>query len=340
MTTSVHVIDFFCGCGGTSLGLQEAGLEITAGIDHDEYASATFRQNFPGAVVIPRDIRNVTMEDIADLLDDRPVVFSGCAPCQPFSVQNMYRSKDDPRRGLLSEFERFVVLLRPEYVVVENVPGAQRFSETGPFHDFTVQLLALGYKINSGILRAGDFGVPQERRRLVIVAALGQPVRLPTAGPATERKDVTVRETIGHLARLSAGEVSDIDPDHAAMRLSPLNMQRIRATPEGGSRRDWPDDLGLICHSSHAGHSDVYGRMRWDRPAAGLTTRCLSYSNGRFGHPEQDRAISAREAACLQTFPETFQFHGPLTEKGRQIGNAVPPRFAQRIGHEIVVAAN
>ena len=170
----------------------------------------------------------------------------------------------------------------------------------------------------------------------MILGALSVGVSLPTAPLGGARRDATVRQVIGHLPKLAAGEVDRADPDHAAMRLSPVNLERIRATPEGGGRNDWPPRLRLECHEGHSGHSDVYGRMRWDRPASGLTTRCLSYSNGRFGHPEQDRAISAREAACLQTFPESFRFMGPLTEKGRQIGNAVPPALARRIGAGIM----
>lgn len=331
MSSDLHVVDFFSGCGGTSLGFRNAGLKIAAGIDYDPHSAATFRQNFPEATFFETDIRALSPSAIRRAVGDRPMLFSGCAPCQPFSRQNQQRSVDDPRRSLLLEFQRFVLKLRPAYVVVENVPGAQRIAgEAAPFAAFTAKLRRVGYDVESDVLRAGDFGVPQKRRRLVIVASLDDAARLPFAGDdATEK--TTVRSAIGHLPQLEAGAVDPQDPDHATMRLSSLNLQRIQSTPEGGGRGDWPERLRLECHQDHAGHSDVYGRMSWDRPASGLTTRCLSYSNGRFGHPEQDRAISAREAACLQTFPDDFAFCGPLTEKGRQIGNAVPPKFAQRI---------
>ncbi len=334
--TRVQVVDFFSGCGGTSFGFQQAGLHIAAAVDHDRHAAATFRHNFPDVVFIQRDIRRLKTSTIRDVLTRGPVLFSGCAPCQPFSGQNQQPSPNDPRRTLLHEFQRFVTELLPEYVVVENVPGAQRVSNRGPFGDFIRALERAGYAVRSAVLRAGDFGVPQERRRLVIVAGRDRPLELPDAQGSFART-ATVRDAIGHLPALDAGQIDPDDPDHAAMHLTPLNLERIRLTPEGGGRRDWPPELRLGCHERHDGHTDVYGRMSWDRAASGLTTRCLSYSNGRFGHPERDRAISAREAACLQTFPDTFRFFGPLTEKGRQIGNAVPPLFARRIAEAITL---
>ncbi len=326
--SNVKVVDFFSGCGGTSLGFQQAGLEIGLGIDCDAYSAETFRRNFPAAGFLERDIRHLKPTDLTPFLGSGPKLFSGCAPCQPFSRQNRSSTSADPRRSLLAEFMRFIKFYLPEFVVVENVPGAQRIANDGPFRKFLANLRRMGYSVASDVLRAGDFGVPQERRRLVIVASLDSEARLPVSVAVS---DVTVRRTIEDLPPLFAGEVHPDMEDHASMKLSDTNLRRIQATPEGGGRRDWPQNLQLPCHGSYTGHSDVYGRMSWDRPSSGLTTRCLSYSNGRFGHPDQDRAISAREAARLQTFPDTFRFSGPLTEKGRQIGNAVPPTFAKSI---------
>jgi DNA (cytosine-5)-methyltransferase 1 len=150
------------------------------------------------------------------------------------------------------------------------------------------------------------------------------------------RKVSTVQQWIRRLPTLEAGQIHPKDPDHAAMALSPLNLKRIASTPEGKGRESWPADLLLDCHEGHSGHSDVYGRLAWDRPASAMTTRCLSYSNGRYGHPDQNRAISLREAACLQTFPKTFRFSGTLTSRGRQVGNAVPPLLARRIGEAVL----
>lgn len=330
----ISVFDFFSGCGGTSSGLRSAGMNILAGIDNDEYSASTFRENFPEATVFNKDIFDLEINEIKELMPEGPVLFAGCAPCQPFSRQNNSKTPDDPRRNLLDVFKKFVLDLLPEYVIVENVPGAQNIKGTGPFESFINSLIEKGYGVASGILRAGDFGVAQERKRYVIVAAYGAEPQLPTAEIV---KPFTVRDAISHLPPLLAGETDPSDPDHRAMKLSPINLLRIKATPEGGSRLDWADDsLILDCHKGHTGHTDVYGRMRWDSVASGLTTKCLSYSNGRFGHPDQDRAISVREAALIQSFPPDFRFKGPLSARGRQVGNAVPPKMAEAIGRALI----
>ncbi len=325
---SVSVVDFFSGCGGTSVGFRAAGAKIIGAIDFDFDSTESFRANFPGATIFQRDIRELSVDEVKSIVPPGPLLFAGCAPCQPFSAQNRSQSALDPRRALLNEFLRFVRAIRPEYVVVENVPGLQRASSDGPLARFVRSVRRIGYTTSVEVLRALDYGVPQERKRLVLIASrVGRPALPSPRGGAPS----TVREWISELPRLGPGDVDQFDPDHASMSLSPLNLQRIRATPEGGGRRDWPRRLVADCHKDYAGHSDVYGRMWWDRPASGLTTRCISYSNGRFGHPEQDRAISLREAALLQTFPVDFRFSGTLTSKARQVGHAVPPLMAQRI---------
>jgi len=340
MSIPIAVVDFFSGCGGTALGFRDAGLSIVAAVDNDPNAANTYRHNFPEATFIERDIRDVSAREIKKTIpSDVPLLLSGCAPCQPFSKQNRARDGDDPRRFLLAEFQRFVVALRPDFVVVENVPGLQKIGDEGPFRDFLRVLAGRGYDIFCHVLAAQQFGVPQVRRRLLLVASLrtSAPVPQPTHGPGFHRL-TTVRDLIGDLPPIAAGETDLNDPDHAAMSLSPLNLKRIMATIEGKGRESWRKELLLECHQGHDGHSDVYGRLAWDKPAAAITTRCLSYSNGRFGHPEQHRAISLREAACLQTFPRWFRFSGTLTSRGRQVGNAVPPILAQQVGKAI--AAN
>ena len=334
----VSVVDFFSGCGGTSVGFRDAGLNIAGAIDHDSDSAETFRHNFEGAKVIDRDLRGVSIDEVEELTDPAAIrLFSGCAPCQPFSRQNQRKSTADPRRTLLYEFQRFVTALKPEFVVVENVPGLQRPTDGGPLDGFLETLASHGYEAEVGVLRALEYGVPQERRRLVVVASrIGTPVLPRPSHVVTKRPARTVRKAIGHLRPLPDGGVDKFDPDHAAMRLSPNNKIRIKATPEGGDRRNWDPTLLAECHLVHGGHTDAYGRMWWDRPATGLTTRCLSYSNGRFGHPEQDRAISLREAALIQTFPRSFAFKGSLTSKGRQVGNAVPPVMARRIAQALL----
>jgi DNA (cytosine-5)-methyltransferase 1 len=337
----VAVVDFFSGAGGTSVGFRNAGMSIVAGIDNDADAAATYRANFPEARFFERDIREISGVEIAAVIPpNHATLFSGCAPCQPFSKQNRSRHDSDPRRFLLSEFQRFVTELLPDFVVVENVPGMQKVGKGGPLDDFIKALKKSGYSVDCGILSAANYGVPQRRRRLVLMAAKGMPIQLPAATHGEGLlKFSTVRDWAAGLPPISAGETDPNDPDHAAMALSPLNLKRILATAEGKGRESWGEDLLLTCHQEHAGHSDVYGRLAWDKPAAAMTTRCLSYSNGRYGHPEEARAISLREAACLQTFPRDFKFSGLITSKGRQVGNAVPPLLAQRIAEKILKSA-
>lgn len=343
----LKVVDFFSGCGGTSAGLHRAGAEIVLGIDCDEAACQTFTANFASAAFLKRDIRKLPTSALAPYLADHQNakwLFSACAPCQPFSRQRTDRRDNDERAPLLWELIRFVRRYRPAYVFVENVPGLQSLSrQLGPFDRFVKALRRFGYNVQDAIVEARTYGVPQRRARLVLMASLVSEVALPAAthGPGTEHKKFsTVWEWIGHLPAIKAGESHPTIPNHRAMQLSALNLKRIQATPEGGSRRDWPPNLRLRCHrGGYRGHSDVYGRMRKAMPASGLTTRCLSFSNGRFGHPTQDRAISVREAACLQTFPTDFVFYGNLGSMARQIGNAVPVLLAERFGDWFVADA-
>jgi len=282
------------------------------------------------------DIRSLQPESLAPLIStcEGRVLFSGCAPCQPFSKQNRNLIRNDPRLNLLAEFGRFVAHWMPDFVFVENVPGMQRDcmkSET--FLNFTQLLSDLGYQYDAKIVQAQWFGVPQTRTRLVLLASKHGAIKIPApvCGPGLNPYS-TVREWIYDFPCLSAGDTHPLDRDHATMKLSPLNIERISHTPEGRGRECWPEELLLDCHKGYKGHSDVYGRLAWDRPAVGLTTKCISYSNGRFGHPEQHRALSLREAASLQTFPRDFKFSGSLMSKARQVGNAVPPLMAQALG--------
>ena len=342
---TVRVYDFFAGCGGASCGFRAAGMEISLALDHDRDAKASFESNFPEAHFEFLDIRDVDVDAIRRRVESEstsPVLFSGCAPCQPFTKQNTKRPTldQDERAPLLADFARLVEGCRPDLVFVENVPGLQKLdSDSQPFGGFLSRLDAASYKVEYRAVRLARYGVPQSRRRLVLVASRHGAIPLPdeTHGPGTPNEPyATVRDWISHLPPIGAGEEHAEVPNHKAANLSELNLERVKVTPEGGGHGDWPKHLGLDCHRSFAGYSDVYGRMSWDAPASGLTTRCISYSNGRFGHPEQDRAISVREAACLQTFPESFVFKGSMASMARQIGNAVPVRLAMLIGQRFI----
>ena len=344
LTRLPRVFDFFCGCGGSSLGLQTSGMEIAFGLDIDPDAGRTYRANFPAATFMNSDIAHVptsVLDEVVEGSAGHPLLFIACAPCQPFSQhRNSEASADDGRLGLLDHLSRFLRRFRPELVFVENVPGL-RNGRLGSkvFERLMRSLEELDYFTSHQVVRSQDYGVPQRRARLVLLASVYGPISFPapTHGDGAQHSDYpTVREWIGDLPVISAGETHSVVPNHQAARLSPLNMKRIQATQQGGGWRDLPPDLMPDSRKSgFSGFTDVYGRLTWDAPAPALTTRCISYSNGRFGHPLQDRAISVREAACLQTFPLDFVVTGNLNSQARQIGNAVPALLAQRFGKSV-----
>lgn len=344
---TIKVFDFFSGCGGTSCGFQIAGMEIALALDIDEDARDTFTANFPKVPFIIGDIGKLKVGDIAEHVGRHrgsPLLFCGCAPCQPFTKQKTTKPavEKDRRRSLLYHFGRFVKHYRPEFIFVENVPGIRKVTQKGsPIIRFADDLKQMGYSVTYAVIASQDYGVPQRRRRLVLLASQLGEICMPPAthGPDNGTKYATVRDWIGDLPAIAAGELYSHDSikNHRAAKLSELNLKRIKATPPEECRHHWPKELWLACHSGeHTGHSDVYGRMRWDEPATGLTTRCISLSNGRFGHPQQNRAISVREAACLQTFPRHFEFFGSLNSMARQIGNAVPVQLARVFGEHFV----
>jgi DNA (cytosine-5)-methyltransferase 1 len=342
----LKVIDFFCGCGGASEGFRQAGFNIALGLDFDEKASQTYKLNFPEAAFIKKDIRKVSAREVAELVEtnrnrDEPLLIAACAPCQPFSGQNKTRSDSDVRRTLLDQTHRFIRKLRPEYIVLENVPGMQKIdsAKEGPFGRFLRLLTRLNYQYVTFIAKAEEYGVPQKRKRLVLLASSNGPITIParTHGEGLQ-PFTTVRDFIEDYPTLEAGSICGADPVHSTAGMNCLNLERIRNTPEGGDRRNWPVHLINECHKNYSGHTDTYGRMFWNKPAPTLTTKCNSYSNGRFGHPDvtQDRAISIREASRLQTFPADYQFAGSIGFMARQVGNAVPCELARKFGLSII----
>jgi DNA (cytosine-5)-methyltransferase 1 len=336
----MRAIDFFCGAGGLTRGLMDAGLNVVAGIDNDEACRETYEFN-TGVKFIARDVRTVSLEDlrrITKMTDFTNTLFAGCAPCQPFSKQNkgVKRQSD---AVLLSDFGRLIRLARPGCVMMENVSGISKVKGFSAFKRFLKTLDDSGYSYKWGVVDAKSFGVPQSRLRLVLVGTRLGIAQMPSPkyGPGL-RPYRTVRQAIAHFPPVDAGKAHKRIVNHSAASITPLNLERLEHTPlDGGSRLSWPEHLWLACHKTgYDGHSDVYGRLAWDAPAPTLTGRCTSISNGRYGHPEQLRAITLREAAALQSFPDGYVFFGSQKHIAQQIGNAVPVRMAEALGRHIL----
>lgn len=347
---SVAAVDLFCGVGGKTRGFIDAGIPVVAGIDVDEKCAHSYEYNNPGAIFIHKGVEELSKAALEDLYPENSIkVLIGCAPCQPFSsysfrygaAKNMSRKGDD-RWGLLYAFRDRILDLLPEIVTAENVPEIFRLNHL-VYRRFVKDLIANGYSVSQGIVKCADYGVPQTRERLVLLASRLGPISM-IAPTHTPENYVTVRNAIGAMPKIEAGAIPKRrDSLHRSSRLSELNMKRIKATAEGGGWQDWPEEMKLECHkrASGATYPSVYGRMSWDELAPTITTQCFGLGNGRFGHPKQNRAISLREAALLQTFPPEYQFVAPdekVTFKniGRHIGNAVPPALGRAIAISIL----
>jgi DNA (cytosine-5)-methyltransferase 1 len=343
----IVAIDLFCGAGGVTCGLRKSGIRVALGIDNREDCRLTYALNNPPARFFREDIRNISgrmlLSQVPDLCAKDYLLLAACAPCQPFS-QHSRNGHNRSQRTVLCCVEELVRELSPDFLFLENVPGIQRVGGFSAFRRLLCTLDALRYTVKFQTVDATDYGVPQTRRRLVLLASLYGAVEWParTHGNTPALKPyVTVREAISKFPPLKAGESHPTQPNHVAAQLSPHNLGRIRLTrADGGSRSEWPPEIRLECHKVHDGHPDVYGRLRWDAPAPTLTTKCTSLSNGRYGHPEQDRAISVREAAALQGFENDYIFYGTIQQVTRQVGNAVPPLLAEHFAWAFVDRAN
>lgn len=341
---SIEVVDLFCGIGGLSYGMMTKGFKILAGFDLDKTCKYAYETN-TGGLFFFKDVKSVSGDEIKKLYSKKKVirVLAGCAPCQPFSSYAFKNKEKDPNKyDLLYEFGRLVEESLPDIVTMENVTQIINFKAKPVLQDFVDKLESLGYSVSVNRVFCPDYGIPQSRKRLVLLASKKGAIKLI---PPTHDKEhyVTVRKTIADLPPLSAGEIDEKDPLHRAIALAPINLQRIKATPYGGSWHDWPEELILECHKKKGGktYGSVYGRMEWDKPSPTMTTQCTGLGNGRFGHPEQDRAISVREAALLQTFPMNYRFFPneesvSITKASRYIGNAVPPILGEIIAQSII----
>ena len=330
-------IDLFCGIGGLTKGLSLAGIDVLAGFDIDESCQFVYEANNEAEFVC-EDIMNIEGGELNKIYPENAVrALVGCAPCQPFSkYSSRYRKKGhmDDKWRLLYSFERLIRETLPDIVSMENVPN---LIHENIFLDFVKTLKELKYKI----VNCPDYGVPQHRRRLVLLASrFGKIDLIPPL--YDEEHYITVRDAIGHLQPIEAGEICINDSLHRSSALSEINMERIRQSVPGGTWRDWDENLKLRCHRKASGATfpSVYGRMEWDRPSPTMTTQFYGYGNGRFGHPEQDRAISLREGAILQSFPEDYIFadeQHPVKKRelGTHIGNAVPVELGRAIGISI-----
>ncbi|MCC6567517.1 MAG: DNA cytosine methyltransferase [Chloroflexi bacterium] len=327
------VVDLFCGAGGMAHGFLLEGFHVAGGLDIDPDCQYAFEHNNSSRMIL-KDIEETEPAEIDDLFEPGARrVLIGCAPCQPYSrysVKNVKLKGTDERWKLVLRFADVVKDIAPDIVSMENVPDLVEFDGGRTLRIFENRLRRYGYSVSRYVVNCLDYGIPQTRRRLVVLASkFGKITLIPPTHSPEEYK--TVRDAIEMLPAIRAGECDPFDPIHKARDLSDVNLDRIRASSPGASWESWPDELKLACHRKKTGESfkNVYGRMAWDQPSPTITTQFNNYGTGRFGHPEQDRAISLREGALLQTFPRNFSFvreDQPVANSvvARLIGNAVP----------------
>ena len=335
---TVSCVDLFCGAGGLTHGFVLEGLPVVAGIDMDPACRFPYEAN-NNARFLEQDISKISVTELEALFGDAALkILAGCAPCQPFSTYAQRYELDgkDGKWGLLYHFARLAEGANPDVITMENVPTVEKHAV---FHDFVDTLRRLDYKVWFDVVDSSHYGVPQTRRRMVLLASKHGDIKMLEP---THVKPKSVRQAIGRLRPLRAGEAAPKDKLHVTATLSDKNLQRIKVSKPGGTWRDWPKHLVADCHRAESGrtYSGVYARMEWDKPAPTMTTQCYGFGNGRFGHPEQDRAISLREAAILQSFPLDYVFmpeDGEVSFKvlGRLIGNAVPVDLGRAIARSI-----
>jgi DNA (cytosine-5)-methyltransferase 1 len=331
-------VDLFSGAGGLSRGLRDAGFSVVGAVECDALAAESYRLNFGRVRLWEADIREISgaqMMSAIGIKRGELDLLAGCPPCEGFSTLrtlNGHRVIIDPQNDLIVEFGRLVKEMLPRYVMLENVPA---LADDVRFADYLELLRKLRFDVRHGVKDVSSYGVPQRRRRLILVAARGRPLPSePVPGRAP-----TVRIALGRLA--PAGFSGDELHDHGERRSDKVRSLIAAVPKDGGSRRDVPESMQLPCHRRSDGFLDVYGRMAWERPAPTITGGCINPSKGRFLHPEEDRAVTLREAALLQSFPPQHRFS---LSRGKYaaaelIGNALPPAFVRRHARPIAIAA-
>ena len=337
-TKNVTVVDLFCGVGGLTCGLQKAGLNVVAGFDSDNTCKYAYEYNNK-AQFINCDISKIDSSEINKYYNKDDIkILVGCAPCQTFSRQtNKYKDRTkDEKWNLLKFYAKHIENIKPDIISMENVPELVNFDI---FQYFIDVLKENKYHISYQIVDCSKYGLPQKRRRLVLLASKFGEIDL--IRPNKNQVYRTVETEIKDLPKLKNGEQSKADPLHRCAKLTDLNLKRIKQSIPGGTWQDWDEELLPNCYKKSSGqsYSAVYGRMKWDSPSPTMTTQFYVYGTGRFGHPEQDRGLSLREGALLQTFPKEYKFiendEYSLKIIGRHIGNAVPVDLGEVIGKSI-----
>lgn len=340
MKTKLKAIDFFCGAGGMSSGMAKAGINVLAGVDFDKSCEATYLANHKGSEFIHADIKELSFQDLESRVEigrnDDNMVFIGCSPCQYWTKMNTIKTKSSESKNLLEDFQRFVNHYNPGHIVVENVPGIFNNQKESPLPAFLEFLAERNYITVYKTINAHNYGIPQNRRRFVLIASrVNENLQFPEE--SNERPVVADVLKSKKFYNIPAGHKDKTDFLHTSAGLSETNIRRLKKiTTPGGTRLAWANDPDLQIPAYEGNDNrftDVYGRMWWDKPSPTITTKFYSVSNGRFAHPEQHRAISLREGALLQTFDEDYRFVGNgVGQIARQIGNAVPPQLARKIG--------
>jgi len=367
MTNKNHltVVDLFCGAGGLSEGFRQAGFHVLAGSDIDEAAGRTFSDTHPEAHFFLGPIQTLSIKNLlkASCLKKGELdVLAGGPPCQGYSVYNHQRGVDDPRANLFKEYLRIVKGTQPKWLVMENVTGITSIAGGGIVHEIITGMEKLGYRVEMKTLKAEEFGIPQERRRVFFIATrTDNPILFPepTHGPGLSPY-VTIYDAIGDLPKIGNGESGDLLPyrmppktsyqkmlrgkltqvkNFQAPRLSKINEERMAHIPQGGSWRDIPLNLlpeGMK-RAKRSDHTKRYGRMHPDGLSCTILTKCDVHW-GAYLHPTQNRAITVREAARLQSFPDSFIFQGSKTEQYVQVGNAVPPLLGRKVAETLLTS--
>ncbi len=351
-------IDLFAGCGGLTSGLRAAGFDVLAAIENDPDAAATYRANHPKVKLYEMDVHLISPARLLRSLKlskgQTLDLIAGCPPCQGFTRLTESSGRRDRRNGLVRQFLRFVRAIRPKVCMLENVPGLPTTRKGRRyFNELRRGLESAGYRVSYDIVELADYGVPQFRKRLVLLAARDEVLPIPAAthhdparpGKSGQHPWRTVRDAIGRLPKpplRSAVRAGDATPRyewHYSRDVAPVVRRRLEhALNNGRCRSSLPPSLRLACHERRPdGYHDVYGVIDWKKPSPTITSGCTNASKGRFGHPREPRPLTATEAAVLQTFPLAYKFKGSgLESVAAQIGNALPRRFARVVARAII----